>query len=310
VLQALVAEVYGPDAATRQRVAEATRAIFDRTPGVVDVDWYVESPQPKQLLVVDKEKAALHGITADAVARTLRVAVAGESVGRLHVPRDQEDVDIVLDVPRWQRSEIADLLSIRLPDASGRAMVPLSELVRVESTLQDRSIYHKNLLPVVYVTGDVAAGAESPAYAIFQMNKAIAALPEAVAIYNATQPPSARGHQVGWRVGHHARAVPRSGRRVRRGAAAHLRLARRLLSLVLDAARRDGRDPVLSHRHPARARGALGGLSSGSDGATYNVSSDSNSSRVQRCYTVFTRGAPHTVSKGFPACLPESTGGG
>jgi multidrug efflux pump subunit AcrB len=198
VLQSLVAEVYGPDAATRQRLAEAMRAIFARTPGVVDVDWYVESPHPKDLLVVDKEKAALHGITADAVARTLRVAVGGESVGRLHVPREKEDVDIVLDTPRWQRSRIADLLSLRLPNGSGQAMVPLSELVRVESTIEDRSIHHKNLLPVVYVTGDVAAGAESPAYAIFQMNEAIAALPEPVAIHDSTQPSSDARPAIKW----------------------------------------------------------------------------------------------------------------
>jgi multidrug efflux pump subunit AcrB len=191
VLQALVAEVYGQDAATRQRLAETMRGIFASTPGVVDIDWYVESPHPKQVLIVDKEKAALHGITADAVARTLGVAVSGESAGRLHAPRDQEDVDIVLDVPRWQRSNIADLLSLRLPDARGQAMVPLSELVRVVSTVEDRSIYHKNLSPVIYVTGDVAAGAESPAYAIFAMNEKIAALPETVDVYNAKQPPSA-----------------------------------------------------------------------------------------------------------------------
>jgi multidrug efflux pump subunit AcrB len=198
VLQSLVAEVYGPDAATRQRLAEKIRAIFTTTPGVVDVDWYVESPQPKEIFVIDKEKAALHGITAEAVARTLRVAVAGESVGRLHVPRDQEDVDIVLDVPRWQRSQVADLLSLRLPDARGQAMVPLGELVRVERTTEDRSIYHKNLLPVVYVTGDVAAGAESPAYAIFEMNKTIAALAKPVDIYNSTQPPSDARPAIKW----------------------------------------------------------------------------------------------------------------
>ena len=199
VLQALVAEVYGPDAATRQRLAEKMRAIFESTPGVVDVDWYVESPHPKEVLVVDKEKAALHGITADAVARTLRVATGGESVGRLHVPRDQEDVDIVADVPRWQRSAIADLLSLRLPaGAPPNAMVPLGELVRVETTVEDQSIYHKNLLPVVYVTGDVGVGAASPAYAIFEMNKAVAALPEPVAIYNSTQPPNDARPAIKW----------------------------------------------------------------------------------------------------------------
>jgi multidrug efflux pump subunit AcrB len=119
-------------------------------------------------------------------------------VGRLHVAREREDVDVVLDVPRSQRSHIADLLSLQLPDGRGQAMVPLSELVRVESTLEDRSIYHKNLLPVVYVTGDVAAGAESPAYAIFEMNEAIAALAEPVAIYNAKQPPSDARPAIKW----------------------------------------------------------------------------------------------------------------
>jgi multidrug efflux pump subunit AcrB len=198
VLQSLVAEVYGPDAATRQRLAESMRRLFGSTPGVVDVDWYVESPHPEEVLVVDKEKAALHGIAADVIARTLRLALDGESVGPLHMPREQEAVDIVVDVPRAQRSRIADLLSLRLPDGRGQALVPLGELVRVESTTLDRSIHHKNLLPVVYVVGDVAGGAESPAYAILQMNKAIAALGEPIAIYGATQPPNDARPAIKW----------------------------------------------------------------------------------------------------------------
>jgi multidrug efflux pump subunit AcrB len=198
VLQSLVAEVYGPDAATRQRLAETMRSMFASTPGVVDVDWYVESPHPEEVLVVDKEKAALHGIGAEVVARTLRLALGGESIGLLHLPREQEAVDIVVDVPRAQRSRVADLLSIRLPDGSGRASVPLGELVRVQSTTMDRSIYHKNLLPVVYVVADVAGGAESPAYAIFKMNEAIKGLAEPVAVYSAAQPPTDARPAIKW----------------------------------------------------------------------------------------------------------------
>jgi multidrug efflux pump subunit AcrB len=198
VLQALVAEVYGPDSPTRQRLAESMRSIFARTPGVVDIDWYVESPHPKEVFVLDKEKAALHGITADTIARTLRVAVGGESVGLLHVPHEQEDVDIVLDLPRMQRSQVADLLAIRLPEGRAQAMVPLSELVHVEHTIEDRSIYHKNLLPVVYVIGDVARGTESSAYAILAMNKAIATLAGPVSIYNSTQPLSDAQPAIKW----------------------------------------------------------------------------------------------------------------
>ena len=198
VMQSLVAEVYGPDEAARQRLARSMRTIFASTPGVVDLNGSEEAPRPKQVLQVDKEKAALHGIPAEAVARTLRVAVGGESLGRLHLPHEQESVDIVVDVPRTERSGVSDLLSLRLPDGRGQALVPLSELVQVESTLEDQSIHHKNLLPVTYVTGDVAGGAESPAYAIFRMNEAVDRLSEPVAVYNSTQPPSDARPAIKW----------------------------------------------------------------------------------------------------------------
>jgi multidrug efflux pump subunit AcrB len=198
VMQSLVAEVFGPDAAARQRLAESMRAIFSGTPGVVDLGGSEEAPRPKELLRVDKEKAALHGISAEAVARTLRIAVGGESVGRLHLPHEQEAVDIVLDVPRAERTGVSDLLALRLPDGRGQALVPLGELVRVESTVEDESIHHKNLLPVTYVTGDIAGAAESPAYAILRMNKAVDRLGEPVAVYNSTQPPTDARPAIKW----------------------------------------------------------------------------------------------------------------
>jgi multidrug efflux pump subunit AcrB len=207
VLQTIVAEVYAPDAASRQRLARAMRDIFQRTPGVVDVDWYVEDPHPKQRLVVDKEKAALHGIGADTIAATLGIAVAGRPAGLLHVPREQEDVDIVLDVPRTLRTSVGDLLALRVPDTSGRALVPLGELVRVEQTTEDQSLYHKNLLPVVYVTADVAGGAESSAYSVLAMNRAVAALDAhdfggaaggKLGVYNAAQPKSDLAPAIKW----------------------------------------------------------------------------------------------------------------
>jgi multidrug efflux pump subunit AcrB len=176
VLQTLVAEVYAPDRPARERLAGAMRDLFRRTPGVVDVGWYLEDPHPKARLVVDKEKAALHGIGPDTIAATLALAVGGRSAGLLHAPHEQEDVDIVLDLPRALRTSVTDLLALRVPDAAGKALVPLGELVRVERTTEDHSIYHKDLLPVIYVTGDVAGGAESSAYAVLAMNRAVAAL--------------------------------------------------------------------------------------------------------------------------------------
>jgi multidrug efflux pump subunit AcrB len=206
VLQTLVAEVYAPDTASREKLAQAVRDIFAKTPGVVDVDWYLEDPHPKERLVVDKEKAALHGIGPDTIAETLAITAGGRSSGLLHVPHEQEDVEIVLDVPRARRASVADLLALRVPDAARKALVPLGELVRVEHAAEDRSIYHKNLLPVVYVTGDVAGGAESSAYAVMAMNKAVAKLDPRefggasgnVGVYNAVQPKSDFAPAIKW----------------------------------------------------------------------------------------------------------------
>src|SRR5450759_5875861 len=79
------------------------KAIFERTPGVVDTDWYVEAPHPKVTLVVDGEKAAAAGLSSAAVASVVRMAGSGEVVGLLHDGRAREDVPIVIRLPRADR---------------------------------------------------------------------------------------------------------------------------------------------------------------------------------------------------------------
>ncbi len=185
VLQTLVAEVYGPTEASRLALATKVRDIFQTTPGVVDVDWYVEADQPKARFVIDKEKAALHGISAETISTTLRLATAGDPLDLLHQPREKEDLDIVMQLPLADRTAPEDLLALRVragdanalpePLAAGSPppLVPLRELVKIEPTVIDKSLYHKNLMPVTYVISDVAGVVESPVYAILQMNQAL-----------------------------------------------------------------------------------------------------------------------------------------
>jgi multidrug efflux pump subunit AcrB len=191
VLETLVAEVYGGNRAEREALARQVREIFERTEGVVDVDWYVEEDQPKYRFEVDREKAALGGVSVDDVAATLRVALGGARAGLLSAPGEKEDVPIVVRLGRDERSSVRDLKELKVRSASG-ALVPLGELVHVEETTEDRSIYHKNLMPVTYVTGDVAGAAESPVYAILSLSAEIDELraPEGYAIekYVASQP--------------------------------------------------------------------------------------------------------------------------
>ena len=219
VLQTLVAEIYGPTENDRLALAHKVIDIFHNTPGVVDTDWYIEADQPKVRFVIDKEKAALHGISAETISQTLKIAVGGESVDLLHVPREKEDVNIVLQLPLAARSNPDDLLALRvrsgdanaLPEPNGgqpqgSPLVPLRELVTVVHTNIDKSIYHKNLMPVTYVIGDVAGQVESPVYAILKMNKALGKLDtrefggdgSRLKIYNAVQPFAENSPSIKW----------------------------------------------------------------------------------------------------------------
>jgi len=172
VLQTLVAEVYGPSEEGRLKLARQMRDLFDRTDGVVDVDWYVEDDQPKYKLLIDREKAALHGISEEDIARTMRIASAGEAAGLLHAEAEKEDVPIMLRLDRATRSDLERVQGLKLMGRTGR-MVALGELVKVENAIEDKSIYHKNLMPVTYVTADVAGAMESPVYAILKLGPEI-----------------------------------------------------------------------------------------------------------------------------------------
>jgi multidrug efflux pump subunit AcrB len=208
VLQTLVAEVYGPTAADRLKLAAKVREIYHATPGVVDIDWYVEDQQPKVILRVDRAKAALHGITEAAISRTISIATQGYPVTLLHSSAEREDVNIVLELPRALRTRADDLLALPVRSEQNPAgpLIPLRELVTLEPTLGDRNIYRKNLQQVIYVTADVAGVVESPVYAIFQMNRALAQLDgrdyggtkPTVQLYNASMPTDGREPSIKW----------------------------------------------------------------------------------------------------------------
>ena len=191
VLQTLVAEVYGPNYEQQMALAKQIKQVFQSTPGVVDVDWYVEDPQAKYDVVVDLDKAALHGVSAAAVTQTIQMGLNGATAGLLHDPKSREDVPIRVQLDRPGRSAIESLTSMRLPTASG-GQVSIAEVTNVKNETIDVSRYGKNLRPVVYVLGDVAGEVESPVYAIMKMNEAIDKLktPEGYAIkrYNAEMP--------------------------------------------------------------------------------------------------------------------------
>lgn len=199
VLQTIVAEVYGPDPARREGLARQVRDVFDATTGVVDVDWYVDAERPKWRYTLDEERAAAAGVDAASLSAVLHMAGAGAPAGLLVDPTAREPVPVVLRLPRNDRGSLDAVEGIRL---GTRAPTAIGDLTTLTRTTEAQSLYHKNLLPVTYVTADVAGEIESPVYAILEMNRTLSRIsfPEGYGldIFNAQQPFDSTRYAMKW----------------------------------------------------------------------------------------------------------------
>ena len=175
VLAPIVAEVYGPEYAGQQSLAQAIRATFAATPDIVDVDSSVEEAAPRLVLRVDHQKAALKGVAQRDVVYTVRAALAGDDVTPLHTGTAKYEIPVRLQIPPEQAGRIESILRLRVRAADG-TLVPLSDLVTVARTSREQTIYHKDLLPVVYVVGNMAGSLDSPLYGMFGMRDTLAKL--------------------------------------------------------------------------------------------------------------------------------------
>ena len=201
VLAPIVAEIYGPEEQGRRQVAKAVRAVFEKTPGLVDVDDTSIADAPRTLLLVDRRKAAMLGVPQQAIVTTLRAGLAGEATAYLH-DQSKYPAAATLQLPPQMHGDLAALLQLRVRSASG-ALVPIRELVTVSDTLREQPVIHKDLLPVNFVVADMAGKVDSPLYGMFGMRGDIAQLPMPdggqIEEYFISQPQDAwRGYALKW----------------------------------------------------------------------------------------------------------------
>ena len=172
VLSPLVAEIYGPEAEGRRQVAKAVREVFARTEGVVDIDDSSIADAPRTLLLVDRRKAAMLGVAQQEIVTTLRAGLAGEATAYLH-DASKYPAAATIQLPAELHGELDALLQLSVRSAQGK-LVPIRELVTVSDTRREQPVYHKDLLPVNFVVGDMAGAVDSPLYGMFQMRSAVA----------------------------------------------------------------------------------------------------------------------------------------
>ncbi|MFN3587089.1 MAG: efflux RND transporter permease subunit, partial [Moraxellaceae bacterium] len=176
VMSPLVAEIYGPDDAGRRAIAREVRRVFENTADIVAIDDSMVAEAAQERLVVDRNKAMLNGVAPQQIAATLRVALSGVDVTALMVPDARGSVPVRLALPPESRNSLDAALKLTVPAADGRA-VPLSELVQLRTESREQVHFRKDLLPVVYVVGDMAGVLDSPLYGMFAMREAIGYIP-------------------------------------------------------------------------------------------------------------------------------------
>ena len=172
VMSPLVAEIYGLDYSGQIDVAKQVREVFERTADIVDIDDTVEEPAARLIIQVDRQRAAMFGVNQADVVSVVKAALDGEDAGYLHNPNVKYPVAIRIELPVEEKADIEQLLVLKVRSNNG-ALVPLSEFVTVRSSTIERSIYHKDLLPVVFVTADMAGELDSPLYGMDMLRTAV-----------------------------------------------------------------------------------------------------------------------------------------
>jgi len=176
VMSPIVAEIYGPDYAGQVALAQEVRRVFEGTPLITDIDDSVEHPGPKQILRVDRERAARLGVSQQAVVSAVQTALSGDDVTFLYGTNVKYAVPVRLQFEEADLSGLDAILGLHVRAQNG-ALVPISEVVNVVDTTREYSIHHKNLLPVTYVVGDLAGGVDSPLYGMFDLHAQLREMP-------------------------------------------------------------------------------------------------------------------------------------
>ncbi len=172
VLSPIVAEIYGPDMAGQMAVGKQVRAAFADTKDLVAVDDYIDADSKKFVLHVLQSKAALLGVAQSDIVEVVGMGLAGQDVTPARNTESKFEIPVRVTLPAEKQSTLDALLKLRVRSRDGH-LVPVSELVEVREATREKAIYHKDLLPVVYVVGDMGGKLDSPLYGMFDARSKI-----------------------------------------------------------------------------------------------------------------------------------------
>lgn len=192
VMSTLLAEIYGPDAATRRAVAEETRKLFASIPFIVDIDDTVARPRPRQRISINSEQLEYFGVTEDDVYDTIAALTGGALVGYSHRGENRLPLDIRMALPRSEQSWTERLQSTPVPANAlpgNRSVVELGDIVSVKNEQGAIPVFRRDGVEAEMVQAELAGAYEAPIYGMMAVQDAIAghdwgSLPKPVISYH------------------------------------------------------------------------------------------------------------------------------
>ena len=172
VMSPILAEIYGPDMNGQMSVGKEVRKAFESTKDIVAVDDYIEADARKFVLHVLQSKAAQLGVAQSDIVEVVGMGLAGQDVTPVRNTESKFEIPVRVTLPAEKQSTLDALLKLRVRSRDGQ-LVPVSELVEVRDAAREKAIYHKDLLPVVYVVGDMGGKLDSPLYGMFDIRSKI-----------------------------------------------------------------------------------------------------------------------------------------
>ncbi|HXO68701.1 MAG TPA: efflux RND transporter permease subunit, partial [Bradyrhizobium sp.] len=155
------------DTESLYRLAPEMREKIAKVPGLVDVttDLYIKNPQ--MTVDIDREKAAVYGITVDQVRNQLYNAFGARQVGTIYMPSN--DYQIILEAQPQFRIDPSDLSKLYMKTANNQT-IPLDAVAKLTPTVGPLQINHQGQQPAVTISFNLAPNV-SLGYAVDEITK-------------------------------------------------------------------------------------------------------------------------------------------
>ena len=192
VLATLLAEVYGPNSATRRAVAAELKKIFASVPYIVDIDNSIGKPQPRLRISIDQDRLEFFGVEQRDVYDTIQALFGGTAVGYSHRGEGRNPIEIAVRLPKRQLSWSELLASTPVAANSvpgNKTVVELGEVVRVTDEIGSPTIFRRDGRFADMVMAELAGAYEAPIYGMLDVDRLIVTHD-----WGAMQPPTVRFH--------------------------------------------------------------------------------------------------------------------